>query len=155
MYFVLSHTYSKVLTQTVQWTNYRACWVTSPKAQAMTHNDLEAQRSIVLSFRIQELHQLLTYGGMSKSGNKPTLQVLNFMFTSQTQPFVLWRPVCSETGARIGWVIKRPEHVDQNTRAVKTGIVCFLSYTCGILSRFPILLARPKIGAACLLSQNW
>ena len=44
----------------------------------MAHNDLEAQRSIVLSFRIQELHQLLTYGGMSKSGNKPTLQVLNF-----------------------------------------------------------------------------
>ena len=41
----------------------------------MAHNDLEAQRSIVLSFRIQELHQLLTYGGMSKSGNKPTLQV--------------------------------------------------------------------------------
>ena len=40
----------------------------------MAHNDLEAQRSIVLSFRIQELHQLLTYGGMSKSGNKPTLQ---------------------------------------------------------------------------------
>ena len=55
----------------------------------MAHNDLEAQRSIVLSFRIQELHQLLTYGGQSKSGNKPTLQVLNFMFTSQTQPFVL------------------------------------------------------------------
>ena len=27
------------------------------------------------SLRIQELHQLLTYGGMSKSGNKPTLQV--------------------------------------------------------------------------------
>ena len=43
----------------------------------MAHNDLEAQRSIVLSFRIQELHQLLTYGGMSKSGNKPTLQVTN------------------------------------------------------------------------------
>ena len=28
-----------------------------------------------ISLRIQELHQLLTYGGMSKSGNKPTLQV--------------------------------------------------------------------------------
>ena len=27
------------------------------------------------SLCIQELHQLLTYGGMSKSGNKPTLQV--------------------------------------------------------------------------------
>ena len=50
----------------------------------MAHNDLEAQRSIVLSFRIQELHQLLTYGGMSKSGNKPTLQVpsnLKALFT--------------------------------------------------------------------------
>ena len=44
----------------------------------MAHNDLEAQRSIVLSFRIQELHQLLTYGGMSKSGNKPTLQVHHY-----------------------------------------------------------------------------
>ena len=58
----------------------------------MSSNDLEAQRAVVLSFRIQvggccdfrsnryslriqELHQLLTYGGMSKSGNKPTLQV--------------------------------------------------------------------------------
>ena len=57
----------------------------------MAHNDLEAQRSIVLSFRIQELHHLLTYGGMSKSGNKPTLQVtkvkklvltLSYMFRS-------------------------------------------------------------------------
>ena len=28
-----------------------------------------------ISLRNQELHQLLTYGGMSKSGNKPTLQV--------------------------------------------------------------------------------
>ena len=64
------------------------------KAQSlpMSSNDLEAQRAVVLSFRIQvgvvcdfqsnryslriqELHQLLTYGGMSKSGNKPTLQV--------------------------------------------------------------------------------
>jgi len=39
-----------------------------------SNDDLEAQRAVVLSFRIQELHQLLTYGGMSKSGNKPTLQ---------------------------------------------------------------------------------
>ena len=63
-----------------------------PISLPMSSNDLEAQRAVVLSFRIQvwvvcdsqlnryslriqELHQLLTYGGMSKSGNKPTLQV--------------------------------------------------------------------------------
>ena len=57
------------------------------------------------------------------------LQVLHFMFTSHTHPFILWHPVCSETGARNGWVIKRPEYVDQNTRAVKTGWYCVCVYS--------------------------
>ena len=80
----------------------------------MAHNDLEAQRSIVLSFRIQELHQLLTYGGMSKSGNKPTLQVHSDVETLLTDP-------CSEASLRNGRIFKGPKHVDQNTRAVQTG----------------------------------
>ena len=67
----------------------------------MAHNDLEAQRSIVLSFRIQELHQLLTYGGMSKSGNKPTLQVPSNVKTLLTLNPVL----CSEAGLRNGRII--------------------------------------------------
>ena len=95
----------------------------------MAHNDLEAQRSIVLSFRIQELHQLLTYGGMSKSGNKPTLQVHSNFKTL----FVDFEP-CSEASLRNGRIFKGPQHVDQNTRAVQTGgsILCRL-FELGIL----------------------